>query len=585
MSKWLLIALLTGLLPAVAAAGTQTDAPPDTSGLISIDPSTYGASVEQIMAGPGDDEAKIAALQRLLVTDPRNVAAYNNLGVLHARRGEWPQARDAFLSAVQVDPRLPEPHRNLGLAFLNVGQGELAVRELEAYARLAGPEGRDAWRLLGDALRRSGDLAGARRRLEHGLEVLGEPFDGEKARTVMMLVKVLEEAGEETAVEETLARYAPAARRFLQEAGAVADPSLADGDPGLKAARVIVNRLVALKVENARLLAESGMTEQAADLYRQALELAPEHDELIPAAVATLLDAGRSMDAEILARRAVKEHPEHAGGWEALGRIAEADGRLRDAIDHYVKAWRLDRGDMTLAGRVAQLYLQIGDNDGAQRFLADVVSSPDAPAEMLLNYALSLQRQGHYRLSLPTLRRAVRARPDLLSAWQAMAQALRKTRQWDKAADAYARCLELKQDAKFAFQRGYCLYRLERYDEAATAFRRAIELDPEYDKAYSNLGLALLGAGRDQEALEAFEKALAFQPDSYKLMLNKGICLYRLGRYEDALLTFEAAMERQETPAVWNNLGLVYDALGEKAEAQRCYKEAKRLRAAEGGNG
>ena len=39
------------------------------------------------------------------------------------------------------------------------------------------------------------------------------------------------------------------------------------------------------------------------------------------------------------------------------------------------------------------------------------------------------------------------------------------------------------------------------------------------------------------------------------------------------------AMEQKETSAVWTNMGMVYDRMGDKAEANNCFKLAKALKA------
>ena len=578
---WIVLLAAAWLL---AGAGVAAAQQPDSTGMVTIDPSVYGPTVDQIMDGPGSDDEKLAALQQVLARDPRNVAAYNAIGLIHMRRQEWEAARDAFLRAVQANPRLPETHRNLGLALARLGMFDLALREFDAYARLGGPAARDAWRLAGDALRRAGRLDLARRRLEEGLRALSGPFDGEKARTVMALVQVLEKADDTAAADSVVAAYAPAAHRWLAEQGTLAETDKTKADPGLAAARVIVNRRLSALTREARLLLDAGMAQQAADRYRQAMDLAPEHDELLGPLAEALLAAGKTMEAEVAARRAADQHPDRPGGWIALGRIAEADHRPRDAIAAYRKAWQLDKDDMGLAGRIAQLYLEINDLDSAQRFLADAVSRPDAPPELLLNYALTLQRQEHYRASIPPLRRAVRLKPDMLPAWRALAKALRRTRQWREAARAYDHCLALKpDDARLAFQKGYCLLRQERYAEAAAAFRRAVELDPDYDKAYVNLGLALVRTEDYAGALAAFEKALDHRPDDASLLINKSICLYKLGRYEEAVAILEPLLEKTPSVKAWNTLGLVYDAMGEKAEARRCYKQAKLLQQQDAG--
>jgi tetratricopeptide (TPR) repeat protein len=74
-----------------------------------------------------------------------------------------------------------------------------------------------------------------------------------------------------------------------------------------------------------------------------------------------------------------------------------------------------------------------------------------------------------------------------------------------------------------------------------------------------------------------FTRLGVLEADSYRVHFNSGVCLFNLERYDEALQAYEAALELDETAAVWTNMGHVFDRLGEKAEAQHCFKEARRL--------
>ena len=53
---------------------------------------------------------------------------------------------------------------------------------------------------------------------------------------------------------------------------------------------------------------------------------------------------------------------------------------------------------------------------------------------------------------------------------------------------------------------------LDRFDDALPAYRKAIEIDPFFQRAHYNLGLAFFGNHRFREAEQEFRIALALNP-------------------------------------------------------------------------
>ena len=53
------------------------------------------------------------AFEAALKRDPKSATAYNNLGVVHERRGEIPEALTAYKKAVLLDPTLTDARRNV----------------------------------------------------------------------------------------------------------------------------------------------------------------------------------------------------------------------------------------------------------------------------------------------------------------------------------------------------------------------------------------------------------------------------------------------------------------------------------------
>ena len=107
-------------------------------------------------------EAAVVKLKRVIQLDPSSSRAYDNLGLAFDMMGEYEEARNAFLKAVELNRKLPEPSpwppHNLGYLLLRLDlpkEAEAALRESLKYdprlaisryhlGRVLEAEGRDA---------------------------------------------------------------------------------------------------------------------------------------------------------------------------------------------------------------------------------------------------------------------------------------------------------------------------------------------------------------------------------------------------------------------------------------------------------
>ena len=124
---------------------------------------------------------------------------------------------------------------------------------------------------------------------------------------------------------------------------------------------------------------------------------------------------------------------------------------------------------------------------------------------------------GQIDQALEELRKALELDPRFADGHFHLGVALAESRRWEDALKSYRTAIALPTLTvpELAHNSlGMALFNLKRYREAETALRYAINLDAQFQTAYYNLGLVLVGDGRKAEAKAVFREARKLGPDS-----------------------------------------------------------------------
>ena len=125
---------------------------------------------------PAHWEEAIDAYRRVVEIDPTYAAAWNNLGLLLHRMGEYDNAQAAYTTALTQDERCCQAAYNLGSLHEDRGDVELAIRQYRLALELA-PDYADAHFNLAAALSRAGRGADALRHWQRYVELdAGSPW-------------------------------------------------------------------------------------------------------------------------------------------------------------------------------------------------------------------------------------------------------------------------------------------------------------------------------------------------------------------------------------------------------------------------
>ena len=138
-------------------------------------------------ADPAHWEDSIDAYQRVVAIDPGYAAAWNNLGLLHHRMGQYAEAQEAYEAALRADPKCAEAAYNLGSLFEDLGELPASIRQYRMALELA-PDYADAHFNLAGVLGKAGRTQEAREHWRRYLQLDAESPWARIARSHLELV-------------------------------------------------------------------------------------------------------------------------------------------------------------------------------------------------------------------------------------------------------------------------------------------------------------------------------------------------------------------------------------------------------------
>jgi tetratricopeptide (TPR) repeat protein len=248
------------------------------------------------------DEA-IQWYRKVLDIQPKNIAAFCNIGVVLQSQGKLSEAIVSYKKAISIKPDYASAYSNLGYALQEQGELEEAVSSYKKAISI-NPDYADAYSNLGNTLKEQGKLEEAVSSYKKAISIKPDYADA-----YSNLGNALKEQGK---LEEAVSSYKKAIS---------IKPDYAE---------VYYNLGHALK--------EQGRLEEAVSSYKKTISINPSLAEAYYNLGNILQDQEKSEEAVASYKKAISINPDYADAYSNLGNTLKNQGKLEEAVSSYKKA-------------------------------------------------------------------------------------------------------------------------------------------------------------------------------------------------------------------------------------------------------
>jgi len=256
------------------------------------------------------------------------------------------------------------------------------------------------------------------------------------------------------------------------------------------------------------------------------------------------------VEAEALYREILQLRPNHFDALQLLGTLALQSGRWDEGIELLRKAVAINAMQAPIHSNLAFAY------NAAGRF-KEGLASADRAVSLRREFADAWNNRGNALAGLDkpqdalhSYERAIALKPDFAQALNNRACVLRDLGRAVDALESCDRAITLWPDYADAWSnRGNALGDLGRPEEARTSYQRAIAIAPTLVDAWNNQGLCLIELNRREEALLSYQQALSLAPDYAETHWNESLCLLQVGRLEEGWRKYEWRWQRNRIKA------------------------------------
>ena len=260
--------------------------------------------------------------------------------------------------------------------------------------------------------------------------------------------------------------------------------------------------------------------------------------------------AGRTAQADALYRQALDLRPNHPDALHLLGILALQAGQPAVAAGLIGQAIRVDAGNPIFFSNLAITLRRLGRHQDAAALCRRALALAPDFTDALSNLSNILSEQGDHGREAAALQRLLQLKPLLTEPWLQLGHALLRDGRPEAAVEAFMTLLGMLPASVAGYTNlGVALRRLGRLDEAVAAYRSALGFSPGEPGTLNNLGIALQERGAHAPAVCCFHHAIAVKPEDATAHLNLSLVARDQMRVEASIALARRAVQLDPTQA------------------------------------
>jgi len=281
-------------------------------------------------------------------------------------------------------------------------------------------------------------------------------------------------------------------------------------------------------------------------------------------------------------RQMLEIDPHNADGHKNLGYALNALGRHEDAVDCYRKALATYASSAEVHYNLAAALHELTDHDGAIEHYERAMALDPGDAEIPNNLGVLFEETDRLEQAMACYMKALTLTPDSAVPHYNLARVLQALHREDEAIGHYQEAIRINPDNAEALDNLGIIYMdLGRSDDSIACLTKSLLINPDAAEVHNNLGNTLQTVGRADEAADCYRKALALDPGLGEAHSN----LSMVTRYESDdphIAQMLALLDRPTLPDkdrmhLSFALGKAFDDSGDPAQAFSHFAAGNRL--------
>ncbi|MCX5790384.1 MAG: tetratricopeptide repeat protein [Elusimicrobia bacterium] len=550
-----------------AAAGRNKEALEDFNAAVKYGPDAADAFSSRGLLyefSLGDDDKALADLTRSVQLAPRDPEAHLNMGDVLYQRREYDHAVEAYDQALALKGPASRVLQHRAQAHFRLGDLAKAVGDLRAALEVD-PKNGDIYSLLGLIRMRSHDYVQAERDLGQAAEVGPDDFQLHFAKGVL--------AGDEKRYEAAISELKKASSvddRSAETLGYLCRAYRLNREP--KDAVKACTRAIELDGRLGMAFLDRGFAFIALRDYESAVQDLYEGHKL-GARFAPAQLARSVAHATLRQYRESDEAYRLAMDIDPLAREPDMDFDLTPLgkPDYYTlmgeleKALNKDQGNPYVFLLRGNAIGNAGYFDRAILEYTKVMEMDGSIAAAYLDRGAALAAQQSYEAAEQDYRRAVELTPRDPEAHARLLTLLAVRRRFDAGVASAAEAIRLMaKEPEIYLRAGNLRYFLKDIRRAQENYTLALGVDARYPDAYNGLGLCLFASRKYPEAIQNFSRAIAFNDHNDRFYRNRAAAWMNEGEFANAAADYRNALAVNTDPDMIGE----YQKLVQTAQAQ-----------------